>query len=37
MMLDFHHRVASGLAPATALAEAQATAPVAGFVCLGRG
>lgn len=37
MMLDFHRRVASGLTPAAALAEAQAKGPMAGFVCLGRG
>jgi CHAT domain-containing protein len=37
MMLAFHTELAHGAAPASALARAQASAPVAGFVCLGAG
>ena len=37
LMLAFHAQLLDGLAPAAALARAQANARVAGFVCLGAG
>jgi CHAT domain len=37
LMLSFHEQLLAGLAPAAALARAQARARTAGFVCLGTG
>ncbi len=37
LMLAFHRNLLAGLGPASALAQAQVWAPVAGFVCLGSG